>query len=259
MLRPTVVGCIFVLLSSGHAIAFPGSPGKECKAIKDKNKRLQCYDATSLNEEAKADPVRQKQRKWENEPGKFLSIALGEKVEASVPVKCPTKWEPALQRQAFEKYRWEQQGKPLCYVEEYKGGIIDGVKYPHSFAVWGTGVEELRRGVWAVVDDDGKVGQVGAWFNSSEGTSLYKALIQRFGEPTETAATTLRLNNGATVPGSISTWHGEKATLTFSSPAQREVDGDVTDLGKITFDSNAHIEQQLKEQTADILKRSEKF
>ena len=259
MLRLTLVGSICLILSTGHAVASTDSSGKDCKAIKDKTKRLQCYDAIPSNEVRKTDLVQQKPRKWEKEPSKFLSIALGEKIEASVPLKCPTKWEPALQRQAFVEYEWEKRGKPLCYVEEGKGAIIDGVKYPHSFAVWGTGVEELRRGVWAVVDDDEKIGEIGAWFYSSEGDSLYSALTQRFGEPTETAATTLTLNNGATIPGSISIWRGEKAILTFSSPARRETSDGITDFGKITFDSTAYMEQQLKDKAADTIKKAEKF
>jgi hypothetical protein len=259
MRRLFVVGCIFALGSTGHAIASTGSPEKECKAIKDKAKRLQCYDTLPSKEDANAEPAKQTQRTWEKEPSQFLSVALGEKIEASVPVKCPTQWEPALHRNRFDPYKWEVQGKPLCHVEEGTGGTIDGVKYPHTYAVWGTGIEELRRGVWVVVDDNGKAVEIGAWFYSSEGANLLTALTQRFGEPMETAATTMTLNNGAAIPGSISTWRGSKAILTFSSTARREVDSGVTDFGKITFDSTAYIEQTLKDHAADTQKKAERF
>lgn len=258
MLRLFIVCAVCVISSIGSAVAAPNARALECKAIKDKTKRLKCYDAIEFDE-AEKPAVTQQKKKWEKEPSSFLSIAMGEKLDSSVPVSCPTRSNSLLGMQEFDEYKWKKLGSPLCQVKGGAGGVIEGVKIAPSFYVWGTGVEELRRGVRVEVDDDGKVILVSAKFYSSEGASLYDALTKRFGEPTETSATTMILKNGASIPGSSSTWLGEKAVLVFSSHTDREVDRGITDFGKISFTTAAYIDRQLKEQAANTAKKSEKF
>lgn len=240
------------------AAASPISAGLECKVVKDKAKRLLCFDAINFKLFEKAEPEQPKPKKWDKEPSSFLSIVLGEKIELAIPDRCPSE-RNSVGSDDFNRFKWEKQGKPLCQLLRTKGGMIGGVKYPRWYVVWGSGIDELRRGLRVDTDDDGIVNSVSAVFYSSESSALYSALLQRFGEPTETSATTMRLNNGSSIPGMASTWIGKQAVLQFSSHSLREADHGIVDLGEVSFTSTAYIDQKLNERAATALRKSEKF
>ena len=259
MFRSLAAVGLCALASAGSAQASPSAAGFECRALKDKTKRLQCYDAIRFEEPAKAAPAAPLPKRWDREPGKFLSIALGEKVEASISAACPGEWSTLLRRNEFAKFKWEKQGKPLCQFLEHEGSVVAGTKLPRWYSVWGSGVDELRDGVRVSTDDEGKANRIAAKFYSSEAATLYAALVQRFGEPTTTEATSMMLNNGATIPGTSSTWVGAHAVLQFSSHASRETYRGITDFGEISFTSIAYLDQKLKARAEDTVKKAEKF
>jgi hypothetical protein len=259
MRRLVTLSSVCALLLSGQAIASPNSAGVQCKAIKDKAKRLQCFDAIDFNVSKKEPELApEKSKSWTNEPSAFLSMTLGEKIESSIPQQCPSR-SASYGGDEFDKYAWEKQGKPLCRSLRAKGGELNGVKYPRWYEVWGSGVEELRRGVRVETDNEERVNRIKGVFYSSEGSALYSALVQRFGEPSETTPSAMRLNNGASIPGTTSVWLGKNAILRFSSHASREVDRGISDFGEISFTSTAFIDRQLKEQAADDAKKAAKF
>jgi len=259
MRRLITLSSVCALLLGGQAIASPNLAGVQCKTIKDKTKRLQCFDAIDFNSsDKKSDLAPGKSKSWTTEPSAFLSMTLGENIESSIPQQCPSR-SASYGGLEFNKFAWEKQGKPLCRLLRGEGRELNGVKYPRWYEVWGSGVEELRRGVRVETDDDERVNRIMAVFYSSEGSALYSALVQRFGEPSETAPSAMRLNNGASIPGTKSLWLGKRAILRFSSHESREVERGISDFGEISFTSTAYIDQQLKEQAADDAKKAAKF
>ena len=258
MFRLVAFSSVCAALLSGQAIASPNSSALQCKAIKDKTKRLQCFDAINFDAREGSEPVQEKPKGWYNEPTAFLSMTLGEKIEVGIPKLCPSR-AGLYGGDEFHKSEWEKQGKPLCRLLRAKGKEDEGVKYPRWYEVWGNCVEELRRGVRVETDIDERVNRIKGVFYSSEGSALYSALVQRFGEPSETSSSAMRLNSGASIPGTISLWLGKNAILRFSSHTTREVERGISDFGEISFTSTVYIDRQLKEQAADYARKATKF
>lgn len=237
--------CLALAGTSGsHALA---SDNAECGGIKLNSKRLQCYDAKfAAKQDGVSKAVDSTSSKWAAEPGGFLTITLDQLIEKSMPSVCP-----ADDRGVFSEYQWGKIGKPRCHLH-----------YPTSnprYAVFaGHGVEDFRQ-TSAYLYGENLVGRINATFFSAQYSEILTALTQKYGPPTMTTSTTLRLNSGAEFPNTVSMWLGEKATLTIEALGARGGTGRATDYGQINLTSHRYRDYVKSEEDKASVARSSKF
>lgn len=226
---------------------------EQCRAIKLNTKRLQCYDSipdANTGVGSSISPKGEKRLKvWDLEPDSFLGVKIDKPLKDSYPDECPLTTRYTFE--VIDSYQWGKQGKPKCsYVHTQ-------AKQPWAEFL-GHGVDGLRKERVSFYGD-GLVGRISARFLSIQYKEMLSALIQRFGPPTTSVPTAMKLNNGGELPSAVNTWVGKNSVLTIVELAYRETDGGLIDYGEMSFTAKGYLDQERESENKATQGRSQMF
>ncbi|MDO8069432.1 hypothetical protein [Janthinobacterium sp. SUN206] len=223
----------------------------ECRTIKDSGKRMQCYDKISVLEIKEKKKTESVVAHWEKEPNSFLSVKLGEKIELSILNICPNY--PTYDNSFFaiDTIKWENSGKPLCYFF-YSNDNHTWAKF------YGYGVEAFRDG--KIIFNDSKiVEKISVKFFSYDYAGVYDLLVKRYGIPSVTKKSEIRLVSGASLPNETSMWMGEKVNILLESFAERQIDGKIRDYGQVIVATQEYMKKNESKSNENIKEMADKL
>ncbi len=166
--------------------------------------------------------VRTDQATWPNEPKSFWGVAFGQPIAASVP-ECPKQVDLG-----FPEYTIDLSlDAKVCY-QQYPAllKLANVSAFPTVY----------------VLDIDGKVEGFSGSRKAIYNEETVKALVEKFGSPTEEKTETVHTRAGVPYTNHIYTWQGASVTLRFETVGSNVTEGDLWVSTK-RFDDHANAEK----------------